>query len=496
MANLKSLRNKIKNIIDYAPDLQVFNDQVDDIINDAYLSIWTEKRWNFARKEAQFDFHPDITPNRDDINGIPNANVQPGSRYVTLSVSVDRLNSDWEGQPIEIQGREYIISKVMSKTEIILTEPFRGSSNSDELNWLIKYRWYYLPSDVSELLYMGMRDYPFIAGGSSTGKMFAIENRPEESFNLRVDKKGENAEAYIWGAPINIPAGEKTVLTQVVGTAEYNFDADSSLEVCWAFEKAGQYGPLSEPDTIKFGGVGAFAIGLKVGFVSWDDQEIVADSIQLKDMRPTQHEGLRKVIFWNANYDRQSGERLGKPKWKHFNKAGTTRNLQTYLLEVIADDTEGYVECLFGTAQIDSGNKEYIEYDGQILTFRTYPRVDGFDMTELKTAGGDYPILGEDFYKQAIIRYLYKPKALTMSTDSPEMPYEFHQLIVFKALEDVYLKLGSASMANTYRKRIDKEIDSLRKRYIDRIDVNIQRGQFQSAGSQWAMLDYSSLRMK
>ena len=60
MANLKALREKIKNITDYSPDLQQYNDQLDELINDSYYNIWTLKRWSFATKEYLFKFIPDM----------------------------------------------------------------------------------------------------------------------------------------------------------------------------------------------------------------------------------------------------------------------------------------------------------------------------------------------------------------------------------------------------------------------------------------------------
>jgi len=40
MANLQAIKEKIKNISDYSPQLAAYNDQLDELINDAYYSIW------------------------------------------------------------------------------------------------------------------------------------------------------------------------------------------------------------------------------------------------------------------------------------------------------------------------------------------------------------------------------------------------------------------------------------------------------------------------
>ena len=84
--NLKALREKVKNSLDYSPDLQGFNDQLDQLINDAYMNIWGMKRWNFAQKKAYFPFHPDMMGSRDGANTalVTNAAVTKGSRKVKI----------------------------------------------------------------------------------------------------------------------------------------------------------------------------------------------------------------------------------------------------------------------------------------------------------------------------------------------------------------------------------------------------------------------------
>ena len=47
--NLTALREKVKNALDYSPELQGFNDQVDSLLNDAYLNLWSLKRWTFSQ---------------------------------------------------------------------------------------------------------------------------------------------------------------------------------------------------------------------------------------------------------------------------------------------------------------------------------------------------------------------------------------------------------------------------------------------------------------
>jgi hypothetical protein len=502
--NLKALREKVKNSLDYSPDLQGFNDQLDQLINDAYMNIWGMKRWNFAQKKAYFPFHPDMMGSRDGANTalVTNAAVTKGSRKVTFSQSMDRLIAEvWEGAIFQADGWEYKISKITGPAELLLEEVYHSASNTDVTDWLIKKRYYQLPQDCLELLSLAHTDHPAHAGSNVAsgafppyGKLIALTARRSEDLNLREDYKAAYAEAYVWSPPENIPPGEKCSLSTSAIEGNAGFLQNTYIEVCWCFEKDGKFGPLSEPATVKFTG-NSSSFSLTISFVSWDDQPIIADAWQSFDTQPTQYEGMRKVIFWNANFNRTTGERLGIPAWKTFNQDGATRNTSTYLATIkVADTSSSTTVSTF--ASIDPGNPRYIEIDGQHLMIRPYPRVDAWDQAITQQAATvDFTKVFQNYLRYGLMRYMYKPKVLAEATDSPEMPYEFHQLIVYKALEEIYLKLGNMPMSDTYRKRIAEEVKGLQKRYLDHIDSNIVRGRFPiSDGGFNANYDYSSLR--
>jgi len=504
--NLAALRDKIKNLSDYSPDLVQYNDQIDTLINDAYHSIWTGKRWTFATKSRNFYFHPDILPNRDKPAGGADttAALNKGSREVVFSQVISRLGEavTWEGAIFASEGIEYTISKVVSTTVILLDSVYLGGTLAASTNWVIKKRFYALPQDCIELLNISHRDAPISsASGAGTfpprGKLLALVPRRDEEINLREDYKASFAEAFVWSPQVFIPPAEKIGLTSSPsGEGITGFPANTWLEVCWAFEKDGKLGALSQPATIKFtGNSGTFALG--VNFLSWDDQPIIADTFQTKDVRPTQYEGYRKVVFWNANFNRTTGERLGLPAWKFFNSGGAVRNASVYLQPIVAADTVSTIAITFFNS-IDPGNDRYIEIDGQHLMIRPYPRVDAWDRAIAEAvATVDYSPLIRQFLRVGEMRYYFKPPLLAEATDSPQMPGEFHILICYAALQEIYLKLGNAQMSELYRRRIADAVKDLQKRYVDHIDSTIVRSRFllgPPSGDQYAPYDWQSLR--
>ena len=504
MANLQSLRNKVKNITDYSPELQQYNDQVDELINDAYYYIWMMKRWNFATKEYYFKFIPDILPTRDVVapTTINPATVTKGSRQVTFSFPMDRLlRPDFEGQPIEIQNYEYTISKIVNQANILLDKPFHGTTEPLDTTWKIKKRYYDLPQDSIELLTLAHRDVPNMTNGAGAyppyGKLIGLMAKSEERLNLRMDYAASYAEAYVWSPSFYVPEAYKTDVVVTPNVLFEGFPNGTYLEVCWAFVRDGKAGALSEPKTIYFDpALQGASYTFDIKFLSWDDQTIEADLFQSKDTQPSQFEGLQKIVFWNANFNRTTGERLGLPVWRTFNNptGSSVRNVSTYLDAVFGADTAPSV-TITKFNQIDTGNPIYIEMDGQYNRIRPYPRVDSWDSEVTRQAADDdFSKVNQDFLREGVARYYYKPSHLGFATDSPQMPHEYHQLIVYKVLETLYDKIGQSAQADNYRRRIDKEIKGLEKRYTDHQDSLVQRGQFNLSGNRFFYYDYASLK--
>ena len=496
MANLKALRQKVKNITDYSPELSQFNDQLDELLNDAYYCIWTMKRWNFTTKLDTMRLHTDILATTDTENNSGNAvlvRVEQGKRKVEFNAVIDRLHNPniWEGQPIEIDTMEYTISKVIDMQNLLLDRPFEGESTSTNTSWKIKKRFYDLPENCLELLYLGHRDYPYVSVTGSQnpyGKSTAILPRREEDLNLRVDYTQSYAEGYITSPSKNIPPGEQTVASQS-NQPDANFQSGSFYEFTWAFIKDGKVGALAEPAEYE---VLASNTSIQIQFRGWDDLNIRADTYNDKDQVPTQWEGYRKVLLWNKNFDRNTGERKGLPCWLYVVTGGTNRNERNYLEPFVVEDTEPFAHIKY-LNQLDNGSPRYIEIDGLHQQIRPYPRPIGYDYEiEQQKNGNDY-VVYHDYVREMVMRYMVKPKDLLLSTDVPQMPYEFHQLIVYKALEDIYLKLGQQGLASTYEKKYMKEINGLAKRYVDKIDQQIVRGRFQVASNR-PTYDGSSLR--
>lgn len=482
--NLKELRTQVKNITDYVPELQTYDDNLDKLINDAYLNLWGHKRWNFAQKKEFMNLYPDLSTNQPTAGAADiTAGVTNNSRQVTFSSAVYPLDigadgrNIWEGQPIEIQGREFVIDQVISTGEIRLAEPFRGTTNATDATWIIKHRYYTLNPNTIELLSVTYRDVPY-AKNTTYGKLMAFDARSEETMNLREDNTADYADSYIITPPTMVPAAEDIKVT--INAAGGAITDSTYFELCWAYiTDGGKVGPLSNSTIVTTAATGTDAAELVLKPITWDGDEVKAVAFNASlDIQKSPFEGLRKMFFFNSNFDKTAGTRKGLPCWRVITLAQTAQAKGEHE-PFLAQDVDASITVEF-MAAMNSGNKRYDEFDGQHLRIRPYPRPVGYDEHYPYAAAGAKP---EGYFRQVETRYYYKPLPLANSTDTPELPYEFHQLIVYGALADVFIKNGNGATASHYERRIEKMMKQLEKRYTDNVDVFHQRGSFQPSTS-------------
>ena len=473
--NLQELRNKIKNITDYNPEVQSYLDDLDRLINDSYCNIYTAKRWNFAQETKYIDIFPDVVP-----SAILTAAITDGSRQVTFSVDVQAFKDypvEWEGQIFQYDNRDYTIDQVINFNEIRLREPFRGTTSATASNWRIAHRHYNLPADLIEILNLQHADAP--VGGNNNvlhGKKASLSRRRAEELNLLIDFTADYSEAYIMETPVDIPAGKKFGPATITTTGVNNGLSFSTYwEFAWAFLWDGVVGPLSEPQIVNTGtgDPAGFPI-INLHLQQWDDQPTEARAFNSAlDIYPSPLESFKKVLVYNSNFDHNTGERRGLPCWRYVSSAAILIDRDDWQPYIIADTSPDAV--ISGITMVSAGQPRYIEIDGQHQRFRPYPRPQGSDKSYALDQGNE---LWAREFRQWILRYLAKPKLLCSSTDTPEMPYEFHQLIVYSVLFEVFTKGNNSSMAAMYNKKIEDAVKVLERRYIDRTDTFWQRGQF------------------
>ncbi len=309
------------------------------------------------------------------------------------------------------------------------------------------------------------------------------------------------SECYIPTPVNNIPPGEKLAVEPAPLLGD--FPDQTYMEFCWCWEEADRrLGPLSE-SVIIYNNTAA-SCGWNISFQTFDGQAAVAPTFEpYKDQNVNPYEGLRKRIWYNQNFNRSTGQRLsGLPVWREVTYGGSaptisTQNVGTSTDPVrVLDQAGAYL--LAYSDQCIPGNKRYLDYDGVSFRVRPYPRPIGYDR-KYEYVAGTAGLLNsnnapERLFRQWECRYYRKPYPLALPTDAPEFPMEFHQLIVYKALEDIYAKHDNMTQADNYRRRYEDELKRLETRYVDSVDIDVVRQQFGTRGRIWTPFDPNSLR--
>lgn len=481
--NLRQIRERLSNITDYKPTNLAHLTDMDQLINSAYQYVWLAKPWSFAQKLTFLDVYPDLDST---LTAGITVSVTDFRRQVVFSAAIKAiLNFKYEGQVFEIQGREYEILHVINDTTIRLKEPFRGTTSAADTTWKLKTKYYELPQDLVTICSVSHRDAPMVGGQRQM--LTGISNKREEELGLEQDRTASYADFYLNIPPEIIPSGEKL---KVVSGSAANGDlvAGRYYEFCWCFQKGDVFGPLSEPlVTTVVDAEGANPNYIALSPVTHNDTVVVTPAYNdIFDKYPNVWEGHAKILWVNANFNNVTGERLGIPKWVHVNAYNGSPSQYDHRPYLILDTASTWTVSF--EAQMSPGNTQYIEVDGHHHCIRPYPRINSYDIklpyaTYADGAGGNI-FAPEIYFRQLELRYLYKPIELTQVTDTPTMPYEVHELIVLKALEDYYNKKGNAQLAQVYRIRYEKDLLAATSKYVERPDINHQRALQWGAGRE------------
>ena len=86
------------------------------------------------------------------------------------------------------------------------------------------------------------------------------------------------------------------------------------------------------------------------------------------------------------------------------------------------------------------------------------------------------------------IRYMRRPPRLVGNNDEPQIPPQYHVILVYKTVAELYTQYGQGNIANIYESKAEQRLQQMKKRYLDRSDRLYRRGQFQEMPSGYAYL--------
>ena len=415
--NLNEIRQRIFDQMDFNPNLQQYRDSVVRRINDHYLHICDSAHWLFLQKESVLDLYAKVTGSDTKTVRFESSN----HRKVTSTLGVT-FHTGMEGQRLiqKSSGVEYEIVRVISQTELYIDKEWGGTKGSPVQDFEILFDRQALPNDCIEVL-------GYVDRGDDRGRLVQIERKREEYLYLDREDTGDpfaivEDEAFEGEVPLNNPvvAADGTSGTLPVRT-EFSYK--------YTILCNGREGPSSEEFSLTTG------TGTSLAVTNIDN------------------------TGWYAS---TAGSRTDSGIPKHLYRRDVTNDGPWILVAVLESTIVSFTDSKLYPDQIGNyggaihrytSPKDYIHFDEP--GFRQYVRF----------------WYSPDRDKGVHIRYHRRPRLIVNDNDSPALPKQYHNILVYATLEDMFLQMQATDQAQIFRARKLQLLNQMRKRYLQRDDT-------------------------
>ena len=448
--NVSQIRQRIFDQMDYNPDIQQYRDSVVRRINDQYDRLCDMAHWLFLQKEKTIQLRANITGSStlylrvDSSNFRRVVSITSSGVYSSLGGSIGSnpstystltFTAEMEGQTlIDEDSNEYKIVRVRTANEMFI-EPtitsdapalgWKKSTATDITSFTIRFDRYALPDDCIEVLGIVDRE-------DDRGRIPNVDRKRVEIAYLDRDNSGEplvsiEDEAFIDESPINTPTATEgtTGTSTLVGGNIY--------EYMYTIQREGRESPPSSVVQITLSSTGTEVVLSNFDDTRWFNNANFDDS------------GILKLIY------RRDVTNNGRWLMVSTLPAGTTTYTDKYLMPTNASTTN--FEFAQKTEYTYSTQRDVIKYQDpgprQYLRFWYVPSED----------------------RILHLRYHRRPRPLVADTDSPEIPRQYHMILVYLTLEDLFMQLQEQNQGTIFRVRGDDMIRQMRKRYLSRDDA-------------------------
>ena len=420
--NVSELRQRIFDQMDYFPDLQQYRDSVVRRLNDRYLELCDSAHWLFLQKQIEFKIRGPIT-----------STSSSSGLKVTVDVSNERKLTASGFTPTEEMlgqtltntdtSQEYTIVGI-NGTSIFLNADWTVSG--DVFTFKIAFNRYLLPDDCIEILGIVDRD-------ADRGRLLQIDRRREEFAYLDADQSGDPSvvvedDHVLDDAPFNAPLAS----AGISGNPGNELQNDTEYEYKYTIFVEGRETPPSATVTVKTGLSGPASVVLK----NLDNTGHFNNSI------PTYLDsGIIKLIYRR--------DKTNNGRWRLISSVSSiTTSFEDKELTPVS--SFAYTNQASFKYQNNREIKHFVEAGP-----RQYVR---FWFTA-------------DLDKDIHLRYHYRPATLVADTDSPVLPRQYHHLLVYMTLQEMFMQMQDTTQAQLFERRAQQLLVQLRRRYLTRDDV-------------------------
>lgn len=182
--NLKTMVDKIAFALNYNPEIQVYEDEIVQVLNDRYLEISSREDWLFLHGKSPLYIRAPITAGSNQITTVTD-NYQitfTAGTFTGISASI------LEGQTLVVGSSEFTIVRRVDSGNLAV-EGDASAITTPNTNWSIQFRRYPYPDRAEEIL-------DIISRSDDRGKLHYVDWRTEVKSFLDRDDTGDPV-AYI-----------------------------------------------------------------------------------------------------------------------------------------------------------------------------------------------------------------------------------------------------------------------------------------------------------
>ena len=412
--NLSEIRAMVGSIVDYSPDVQTYKDEVTRVVNQLYLEMFADRKWQFAQKSRDLTARGDVTTTASSSSGV----LTVGSSSSPLAYSTNR----WvEGQIIEISGGtwtvagslsgEYEIAKI-ANASLTTSTVYIKDQNGDlittgtttaDATVRIKNRYIDMPEDMVKVLSLGIRSPASssdTATGNATLNFLNCSRHLDEELDLDLDIAGRPTDwvrydNFRMPQPVTAPVLASTTGSLAAGT----------YYVKYTFEDSNRKGSASSEASVTLASTGG--VNITSGLQSTGTNS-----------------GIVKRVY------------IRTPDTMAFYQSSNS---------VVTETTTTLSALALDSAYFTSADR-LPEHGGSYERVRLYPRQDS-DIT-------------------VTVRYLFQPPMLAEDTDVPLLPPSHHNYLVYRACQELFIKHNNPQHSELYRRKSDEELLRMENRYL------------------------------
>ncbi len=404
---LSEIREYIGNILDYQPSITSYQNQLNDIINENYFKLFSEKPFTFAQKQVLVDATKDLSLTTVTV-------IQNSAKIETGGTGQFPTDGSMDGQVIDILDVEYTVAWVASATVAYLTSAYVAAGGTPDAT--VKFRYLDMPQDCVEIMQVLKRSMQMTP--AEPGRMVPVTRYEDEYWNLPLNEV--NIPNY-W-VPFDdyslVPPKAPTITAVTSGSGR----GARTLEFAVSYVFAGRESALSPVTSIVLA-----------------DTQIPALTITAIPNTS----GMKRRVYVRCT-------EAGINKFYNIPESSSGNALLEYL--PTSNGTLQYATDTDLTSFNDSFELTYTAYDGvdgNVQRIRMYPRQDQ-----------DYELT---------VRYMYRPKKLIDDADTPEFPSASHHVLAYMSLRDVFIKHNNEQQATLYDRKVAQEMLKIEQRYLNSI---------------------------